>query len=240
MFPYDATLLAAVQTTPETIADVVQILEAIEAVCADGDGLKWFNWLYLQVTQAVEGRVNAGGFADSQWIASLDVTFASFYFAAVKSSLSGTSTPGCWQALFDRRGQTAIARIQFALAGMNAHINRDLPQAIVDTCKATGLSPQHGTTQYNDYTALNTTLDSLIDTAKQSLHVRLLGDALPPVSALDDTLAAWSLAAAREGAWTNAELLWHIEDAQLITSAFLETLDGLTALASKTLLVPVP
>jgi len=244
MFPYDPTLLAAVQTTPQSIADVVQILEAIEAVCADGDGLKWFNWLYLQVTQAVEARVNAGGFADSAWIASLDVAFARFYFAAVESSLSSASTggsaPDCWQALFDRRGQPAIARIQFALAGMNAHINRDLPQAIVTTCKVTGLPPQHCTTQYNDYTALNTTLDSLIDAARQTLRVRLLGDALPPASALDDTLAAWSLAAAREGAWTNAELLWHIEDAPLIASAFLETLDGMTALASKTLLVPVP
>lgn len=240
MFPYDPTLLATVQTTPQCIADVVQILEAIEAVCADGDGLKWFNWLYLQVTQAVEARVNADGFADSAWIAALDVAFARFYFAAVESSLSGTSAPGCWQALFDRRSQSAIARIQFALAGMNAHINHDLPQAILAICKATGLPPQHGTTQYNDYTALNTTLDSLIDAAKQSLRVRLLGDALPPVSALDDTLAAWSLATAREGAWTNAELLWHLEDAPLIATAFLETLDGLTALASKTLLVPVP
>ena len=240
MFSYDPTLLAAVQSTPQTIADVVQILEAIEAVCVDGDGLKWFNWLYLQVTQAVEARVDAGGFADSAWIAELDVAFARYYFAAVESSLSGASTPGCWQALFDRRSQTALARIQFALAGMNAHINHDLPQAILDTCKATGFAPQHGTTQYNDYTALNTTLDSLIDAAKHTLRVRLLGDALPPVSALDDTLAAWSLAAAREGAWTNAELLWHLDDAPLIASAFIETLDGLTALASKTLLVPVP
>jgi hypothetical protein len=239
MFSYDPTLLAAVQTTPKTIADVVQFLEAIEAVCADGDGLKWFNWLYLQVTQAMEARVNAGGFADSAWIAALDVAFARFYFAAIQSALANSPTAGCWQALFDRRNQSAIARIQFALAGMNAHINHDLPQAIVATCKATDFPPQHGTTQYNDYTALNATLDSLVDAAKQTLRVRLLGDALPPVSALDDTLAAWSVAAAREGAWTNAELVWHIDDAPLIASAFLETLDGMTELASKTLLVPV-
>lgn len=243
MFPYDPILAAAVQTTPQSIADVVQILDAIEVACADGDGLKWFNGLYLQVTQAVEARVNAAGFTNPAWVAALDVRFARFYFAGIQSALSGGSqgkAPGCWQALFDRRSQSAIARIQFALAGMNAHINHDLPQAILAICKATGLPQQHGTTQYNDYTALNTTLDSLIDAAKQSLRVRLLGDALPPVSALDDTLAAWSLATAREGAWTNAELLWHLEDAPLIATAFLETLDGLTALASKTLLVPVP
>jgi hypothetical protein len=240
MFPYDPALLAAVQTIPESIPDVVRILETIEATCDDGDGLKWFNWLYLQVTQAVEARVNASGFTDSAWIAALDVRFARFYLAAVQTSLFGATPPGCWQALFAQRSQTAIARIQFAFSGMNAHINHDLPQAVVSTCRATSISPRHGTPQYNDYTALNTTLDSLIDTAKQTLRLRLLGDALPPVSALDDTLAAWSMTAAREAAWNNAELLWHLSDEPLIANAFLGTLDGMTALASKTLLVPVP
>jgi hypothetical protein len=240
MFPYDPALLAAVQTAPKTVADVVQIFETIQAACADGDGLKWFNGLYLQVTQAVQKRVGSAGFADPDWMAALDVEFAGFYFAAIASSLEGRPTPGCWQAIFSQRDLTAIARIQFALAGMNAHINHDLPQAVVATCRGTGISPQHGTAQYNDFTALNTTLDSLIETAKVELNVRLLGDALPPVTHLEDTLAAWSVSAAREAAWNNAELLWHLADAPPISSAFLGTLDGLTALASKTLLVPAP
>jgi hypothetical protein len=243
MFPYDPTLLAAVQATPQSISDVIQIMETIESTCADGDGLKWFNWLYLQVTQAVETRGSASGsgsFTDSAWIAALDVAFARYYLGAIRSSLSGAPTPGCWQALFDLRNQTSLARIQFALAGMNAHINHDLPQAVLATCRATSIAPQHGTTQYNDYTALNTTLDSLINAAKVTLRVRLLGDSIPPVSGLDNTLAAWSVAAAREAAWNNAELLFHLVDAPLLASAFLGTLDGLTALASKTLLVPVP
>jgi len=243
MFPYDPTLLAAVQVTPQSISDVIQIMETIESTCADGDGLKWFNWLYLQVTQAVETRGSASGsgsFTDSAWIAALDVAFARYYLGAIRSSLSGAPTPGCWQALFDLRNQTSLARIQFALAGINAHINHDLPQAVLATCRATSIAPQHGTTQYNDYTALNTTLDSLINAAKVTLRVRLLGDSIPPVSGLDNTLAAWSVAAAREAAWNNAELLFHLADAPPLASAFLGTLDGLTALASKTLLVPVP
>jgi hypothetical protein len=243
MFPYDPILLAAVQTTPQTIADVVRILDTIQTACADCDGLKWFNGLYLQVTQAVEARVNASGFANPAWVAALDVRFARFYFAAIQSTLSGSAqgkAPGCWQALFDRRNQTAIARIQFAMAGMNAHINHDLPQAVFDLCRSTAVPPQHGTIPYNDFTALNTTLDSLIDAAKAALDVRLLGDALPPASRLEDTLAAWSMADAREAAWNNAELLWHLACAPLVSSAFLATLDGLTTVAGKTLLVPVP
>jgi hypothetical protein len=54
MFPYDAALLTAVQAAPQSISDVLQTLQAIGAICADMDGLQWFNWLYLQVTQAVE------------------------------------------------------------------------------------------------------------------------------------------------------------------------------------------
>jgi hypothetical protein len=123
---------------------------------------------------------------------------------------------------------------------MNAHINHDLPQAIDATCQAYAIPPEYGTSQYNDYSALNATLDSIIDAARQTLRMRLPGDALPPVSSLDDTLAAWSVAAAREAAWNNAELLWHLSDVPLTASVFLGTLDGLTTLASKAMLVPVP
>jgi len=240
MFPYDPTLLALVQTSPQSVADVLQTMQAIGATCVDGDGLKWFNWLYLQVTQAVEARVVSGEFSDAAWLAELDVQFARLYFGALESALSGRPTAGCWQALFQRRNQTPIARIQFALAGINAHINRDLPLAIVAACQAASIVPRHGSAQYNDYAGLDTTLSSIIESAKLTLHVRLLGDALPPVSHLEDTIAAWSVSAAREAAWNNAELLWHLRGEPAFTAAFMDTLDGLATVAGKALLAPVP
>lgn len=240
MFPYDPVLLTAVQKVPQSIDDVLQTMQAIEATCVDGDGLKWFNWLYLQVTTAVEARVGAGGFTDPDWLARLDVEFARLYFGALRSALSGQSAPDCWQILFDRRGQTATARIQFALAGINAHINRDLPCAIVATCQDRATIPQHACAQYNDYTALNTTLDGLIESAKRTLHVRLLGGPLPPISHLEDTIAAWNVSVAREAAWNNAGLLWHLRATPPLESALMDSIGGLTALAGKTLLVPAP
>ena len=214
-------------------------MQTIGDTCIDGDGLKWFNWLYLQVTQAVEARVASGGFNDPAWLAELDVQFANLYFSALESALLDQSSP-CWQALFERRNQVAVARIQFALAGINAHINHDLPPAIVATCQVTATSPQHGGKQYQDYTALNSNLDSLIESAKRTLHVRLLGDPLPTVSNLEDTIAAWSVSAAREAAWQNAELLWHLRAVPPLSATFMDTLDGLTTVAGKALLVPVP
>ncbi len=93
--------------------------------------------------------------------------------------------------------------------------------------------------QYTDYTTLNVTLDGLIESAKRTLHVRLLGEPLPPLSHLENTIAAWSVSAAREAAWQNAELLWHLQGLPPLSSNFMDTLDGLTTVAGKALLVPV-
>jgi hypothetical protein len=83
------------------------------------------------------------------------VLFARLYFDAVAGALTGGSCPECWKAMLSVRDEVKIARIQFAMAGMNAHINHDLPMAIILTCQATDTLPQHGTQQYNDYTAVN-------------------------------------------------------------------------------------
>jgi uncharacterized protein DUF5995 len=240
MFAYDNAILALIETAPQSVAEVLPMLQAIDSTCIDTDGLKWFNWLYLQVTQAVATRVDAGGFTDPKWLAQLDVQFAGLYFAALRSSLSGQAPPHCWQVLFERRNRAAIARIQFALAGVNAHINHDLPEAIAATCRVTGATPDRGGTHYRDYTALNSTLDALIESAKDTLHVRLPGDALPPVTHLEDTLAAWKVTAARETAWQNAEHLWQLRSLPALGNSFIDVLDGLTTVIGKTLLAPVP
>ena len=121
---------------------------------------------------------------------------------------------------------------------MNAHINHDLCQAIIATCKVTNTKPQHGTPQYEDYTSVNTTLNTLIETAKQTLNVRLPGDPLPAVSHLEDLIAAVDIAVAREKAWINAESLWNAPPAA--AAAWMDYIDGVTAVVSKALLVPVP
>ena len=235
MFAYDDQLLAAVEATPQSVDDVIRTMQSIDAICTDGDGLKWFNWLYLGVTRAVGERVAAGGFHDPAWMAALDVQFAGLYFGALARALSDEAPPECWQVLLERRNWTALARIQCALAGINAHINHDLPIAIVRT----GAAPVHGDAHYDDYTALNATLNSLVDTAKAELHVRLLGEVLPPVAQLENAVAAFGVTAAREAAWNHAEILWAVRAAPGLSARTLSTLDGMTAVIGKALLVPV-
>jgi hypothetical protein len=240
MFPYDPQIVAALSAAPQTIADVLRSMLAIDAVCVDGDGLKWFNRLYFQVTQAVENQVNAGGFADAAWLSLLDVEFAKLYFSALRGFLVNNECSGCWYAMLSVRNEEKIARIQFALGGVNAHINHDLPAAIVATCEKSNITPEHGTPQYADYTDLNNTLDGLIETAKKELHVRLLGDPLPPASRLEDSIGAWGTATAREQAWNHSEALWELRHLPAIAEGYLDGLDGLTTFGNKLLLVPVP
>lgn len=238
MFAYDPAIVIAVQNPPQTIPDVLSAMQTIDGLCENEDGLKWFNGLYLTVTQAVENRVNTGGFADPRWLAQLDVQFAGLYFNAVYSALTSGQCPGCWAAMFAVRDNMKIAPIQFALAGMNAHINHDLCLAIDATCKAANIVPQPGTAQYNDYMSVNPTLDSLIDQAEQNLKFRLPGQALPAVNHLDDLIASWDIVAARENAWKNAENLWNLP--RLLGAGLMDTIDGSTSVISKALLVPIP
>jgi hypothetical protein len=240
MFSYDEELLACLQTPPYDVAGVLAIMQSIDNLTVLADGLKWFNGLYLSVTQAVETRVQAGGFTDAAFLSQLDVHFAWLYFDALGKSLVGEPVPACWQALFSVRNHPGLTRIQCALAGINAHINHDLPIAIQATCQAAALAPQHSSVQYADYTSLNPTLDSLIEEAKHTLNVGMLGEAIPAGSVLEDTLAAWSVSAARETAWNNAELLWHLEPEAGLTAAFLDSLDGLSTVVGKVLLTPLP
>lgn len=214
------------------------MMQAIDAACVDTDGLKWFNWLYWHVTQAVKARIDGGGFTDPTWLARLDVVFAEYYFNALETALIGSPPPGCWQAMFSVRSDARITRIQFALAGMNAHINHDLCQAIVSTCQAMNRPLQHRTAQYNDYTSLNATLDSLIQGAKETLAVRLPGTSIPCVSQLQNVVAAVDMTVAREHAWNTAEALSVLPETA--AEPLLKSINGITAALGKSILVPIP
>jgi hypothetical protein len=240
VFAYDTKIADIVRQPPGSITDVLSIMRGIDGLTVDGDGLKWFNGLYLTVTEAVDARVSASGFNDPGFMTTLDVEFAGMYFSALRGFLARDAISGCWQVLFASRGQTQLTRIQCALAGMNAHINHDLAFAIVRTCAGARVTPGHDSRQYADFTALDATLDGLIETAKSQLQVRLLGDDVPPLSLLEDTIAGWSMSAARENAWNNAEIAWGLRSVPPLADRFEHGIDGVAAVIGKALLVPLP
>jgi len=118
MFPYDPQIAAAVQNPPNSIAGVLTLIQMIDNTCQVTDGLKWFNWLYLSVVQAVKAEVDVGAFHEGAWLTELDVQFASLYFTALYAELSGGDSPACWDSLFSKRNQVNITRISVC-AGRN-------------------------------------------------------------------------------------------------------------------------
>ena len=159
----DETLYKIVSNTDaKTIADVIATMKTIDALLAESDGLKWFNRLYLMVTDDVNAKPPGGAWQSPSWLEHLDVVFAGFYFNAVADFLAGRDIPSSWGALFEARFKAGIDRIQFALAGMNAHINHDLALALLKTDADLNVVPAADGPEHNDFESVNELLNNLI------------------------------------------------------------------------------
>src|SRR4051794_26303021 len=92
-----------------------------------GDGVACFTRLYLAVTEGVEQRLSGFAFADPRFLARLDVVFANLFFTALDAAAvkDAHGLPHAWAPLVESRSARGIAPLQYALAGMSAHINRD-------------------------------------------------------------------------------------------------------------------
>ena len=231
--------MASTPTPTDPIAPVLARMEAIGASLASQDGVACFNALYLAVTQAVDGQVALAGFADPAFLSALDVTFAGLYFAALDAVAAGRKPSRAWAPLFDRRGDRRVAPIQFALAGMNAHINHDLPLALIATFEQMGLSPDPNAPPHTDYERVNATLASVEKQVKARYDTGLVGVADHVLGRLDDVVATWSVEQARNAAWQHAEMLWALRAHPQLYADALDALDGICGLAGRGLLAPV-
>jgi len=223
-----------------TVDEVVARLRAIDGALPAGDGLADFNRMYLRVTETVEERLHVGFFDDPAFMNRLDVVFANLYFDAVRASVTDPGrVPRAWGALLERRSDPRVAPIQFALAGMNAHINRDLPVAVVSTCRELGTAPDAGSHR-SDYGRVDLVLAEVERSVRQSFEMGalLVADAAAPL--VGDVVVNWKLLKARAAAWSNAEALWTLgQVSPRVAAEYLDTLDGLVGLASRGLLAPV-
>lgn len=223
-----------------SIDEVLSIMTAIDGRLSDSDGVKWFNRLYLQVTRSVRHAISGPAFRDARFMTELDIVFANQYFAAIAAGEVDVShAPSAWRPLLRARSSGGIARLQFALAGMNAHINRDLPQGIVQVFEALGGDPTSDQARRQDFDSVNDLLERVEAEVKADFSVGAIAVVDDLAGRADDVAAMWKVRAARHAAWTNAEVLWTLRRTPHIREAFFDKLDGLTGLAGKGLLVPV-
>jgi hypothetical protein len=222
-----------------TIPEAITAMRDLGATLDEGDGVGCFNSMYLQVTEAVASRLDAGVFSDPEFMDRLDVNFANLYLDACARSAGSTAQPACasWRALFDRRADSRITPLQFALAGMNAHINHDLPLAVTVTAEQLNRPPSSAGV-YEDFTAVNDILSEADDAVRLSLQGPL-ASALDKVGGpLDDAIGAWGIARARQAAWGQALRLWEVRPDPPLYERFLLRLDRVVALAGRCLLTP--
>lgn len=221
---------------PVTIADVVATMTAIDGVLPPNDGLKWFNLLYLSVTQQVDTSPPAGGWADATWLTRLDVVFAGLYFAAIKGWVTNAGgVPSSWQALFEARFTPGIDRIQYALAGMNAHINHDLALALLQTDAELNVASSVTSPEHDDFEHVNGLLEAVLPQELTMLATGILGLAAEDTGKIGRYLAIWSVSKARDFAWDFADTLRPMTG--IMRQATLDAQDQITGVLGRSLLL---
>ena len=217
-----------------TIPEAIERMREIQRTLPRGDGVGYFNRLYLEVTEDVDRAAGGTTFEDPAFVERLDVIFAGRYLDAVASA----GAPPAWRPLFERRFARRVAPIQFALAGMNAHINFDLPVSVVATCAERGVEPRDGSPQHRDYDRINALLAQAEDRAKRWLLTGILRRIDRVLGHVDDVMANWSIDRARAAAWTQAKALWHLRGDAEVETAYLDVLAHEVGFAGRGLLVP--
>lgn len=222
-----------------TVDEMVARLEELDGALPPSDGLRWFNRLFLEVTRAVRDDLQQGSFEATPFLERLDVFVGNAYFTALDTARAHPQEVGrAWSPLFEARDDPRIAPLQFALAGMNAHVNHDLGVCVVATCQELGVEP--GGPQHHDYDAVNDVVRDTEAQVKEWLLTGALEELDHAVAPADDVAALWSIGRARAAAWARAEVLWRLRDDPDLTAVYLEVNDRAAELAGRAFLLPLP
>ncbi|ORW96200.1 hypothetical protein AWB92_07510 [Mycobacterium sp. IEC1808] len=222
--------------SPTSVADVVARMRAIAAQLPPDDGAEVFNGVYLRVTEMMADRLATKGvFHDEAFVTDLDVRFAGYWFDAYDAA---GAKPKAWAPLFAARGSKGILPIQFALAGMNAHIEHDLPLAVIATCAARRCTPDSEGV-HADYEKINDVLASVEAEIRRSFLddvERSIDDHLEPVAHL---ITSWDIAKARDFAWLTMQTMWELRRVRGLFDAYAAGLARTVGMGSRLLLTPL-
>ena len=210
-------------------------MRAIGAELPREDGVAVFNRVYLSVTQELQRRLAAGWFADGPAAEELGVRFAGRYLDAVETSACGRRPPACWRPLFQSRRHPLVRPLQFAMAGINAHVGHDLPLALLGTCRSRDTEPE---CLESDFERIGDLLTGLEERIREELMPG--PDLLDVADPLTHLVGSWSLEMARRGAWAAFLALWELRGLPWVAREFAERLDASVGMAGRCLLTPLP
>jgi hypothetical protein len=218
-------------------------MEDLDRSLPPEDGVKWFNRLYLEVTRGVAAGDGTTPQEAPGFLEAVDVEFAGAYFAAIEAAGTAPELPAgfpyhAWRPLFEIRYSRDVAPVQYALAGMNAHINHDLALGICAVCVARDVEPGDDTPEHADYLAVNPLIANVESRVKTWLLTDLLAELDREFAPVDDIVAIWSVERARDAAWIRAQVLWQLRDLPSLRDDYVEINDRAAELTSRALLVP--
>ena len=199
-----------------------------------------FNQLYLTITESVLERLYAGKFADPAFLSRLDVEFAARYFDALRAWSDGSPLcPRVWTGLFQRIPGPDCYPLPAACAGVNAHINFDLPFALVTTFDHLGTDPIDDSDQHRDYLQINDIFAEAIPGLRRGYLEKwqLLIDTMN--GCLDDWWQGEAVDYTRNVAWRNAQKLWGMRHDLTATDRERAHLDRISADLGRLLLSPL-
>lgn len=220
-----------------TIDEVVDRMAELDATLPTADGVATFNRMYRRVTELVRDATAAHRFAAGEFVERLDVHFANLFFQAHQADCDGTPIPRAWAPLFEARGRTDTEPIQFALAGMNAHISHDLPFAVVTTCQELDIEPEDDAPAHRDFTQINRVLEAASGEIKAWFSNGLVAKMDQLGGKLDDGFALFGIEADRAIAWQNSQVLWSLADNPRLHALFVSGLTRSVEVANRGILL---
>jgi len=229
---------------PKDIAAVVDQLLEVQAVLDrlpplfEDNPVADFNRLYTTITQKILARHSQGGFADPVFLNCLDVEFGKRYLYALRLwGASDPATPAAWTVLFRRCDDHRLRSLPCAVAGVNAHINYDLPFALLSTWEQVGYQPGESA-QHRDFLLIN---DVFFEAIPHLRH-NFLDTWGRYVDKLNGTFDDWYenllIELTRDIAWDRAVRLWPLRHDPAAVERERHGFDRRTALAGRVLLSP--
>jgi len=193
---------------PGPVEEVVaRLQQRLDALVSTASHRKAFLGAYLRTTQAVGDALSGGSFEDAAWVQRWDVVFAELYIDAHDADLAGDNkgVPRPWRLAFDAPAD--LPALRHVLLGINAHVNYDLPQAMLTVISEQDFDdPDLLALRRRDHERIDTVLASRVKDEDNALGDArtLLDRALTPLNRLGSKRF---LREARQKVWHNVEEL---------------------------------
>jgi len=223
------------------VAEVDEVIERMRAFhhrWPPGDGVGVFHEVYLTTVRevcpaTVPGSAGHAGGAARETAGTLEVRLAERYLSALDAAEAGRRPPECWRPLFPYRRHPGVRPVQFALAGLHAHIAHDLVLAVVDACRTRDCEPAALEGEFER-------VGDLLALLEERIHDDLMPgpDLLRIADPLTHLVSSWSLERAREAAWSAARVLWRLDGFPSPAEEFRQQTDAGAGLVVRFLLTP--